>query len=398
MTVVITGQDSKLSANGHRRSAQPVEGLLAALDEPPLAKPSLENCGIDSNWLSSNAEPGLRGLVKRKLTPTQIAFFRSRFTDVPLVQQVFERDYAGFHTDDYPEMSVSILRDGKKDVLLHSGSQNLFMLPWEVQGGSTFTTFNCHISQALAALLPAGVTNRGRLVRNDYFRWKLTEGVMQAIENDWDMLDTHERIGRELAAIETRFTLSKSQIAGISSTDVGDWKRGERGESWNAELEEKGLPPNMRLGVSLPYHDGRLVGADQFLAQINNYEALVLSVPWLTQYMKRELHSVVELRYVNDHSLSHKALSALAEDLKGHGKGDIADRVIREGSKSAFLIIDGSADAWSTWVVFPNREMLLWSFRGDDVLQWKGAQFDSWDYYGWRGAGTMIEPDGTLSR
>ena len=334
--------------------------------------------------------------MQREVTPNQITFFRSRFTDVPLVQQAFEADYASFHTDDYPAMNVSILRDGKKDVLLHSESQNPFMLPWEVEGERKFTTFNCHISQAVAALLPVGTTNRGRLVVKDYSRWELIDWVMRRIENDWNMLDTRERIGQDLAAIEARFTLSRSEIAGLESIDVGDWKRGERGESWNAELQEKGLPPNMRLGVSLPYKDGRLIGANAFLARIQDYEALVLSVPWLTQYMKREPHSVVELRYVNDQSLSRKALSALAEDLRGHGKSELAERVLRESSKSALLVIDGSAGVWSMWVVFPNQEMLLWYFEGDDVFQWKGAQFSSWDHYGWRGTATVVGPNGTI--
>ena len=399
-TLVITGHDQKYSAHGHRVSAQAVERLLAALHEPPVERLSMESCGIDSHWLSANTEPALSDFLHRKPTPKLIALFRSKFTDVTVLQQVLENIYASSHSDDYPEMRVSVLRNGEKEFVLHSESQHPFMLPWMVEGGSQPANFNCRINQAIAALLPAKFTNRDRLAISNSIRWELTEGVMQIIRDGWYRVDAEEKLGPDLVAIHARFSLTKSEITCEDSVDVGKaWvPKGEPCLSWNAELQEKGQPPNMNLGVSLPYRDGRLVGAGQFLAQIKDYEAMVLSVPWLTEFMKRDPTTVVELRYVNDRSLSRRAQADLVREMKGCGEIELADRLVREGDKSAFLIIHGPADTRSMWVVFPNREMLLWRFKGASVLHWQAPPFITCGYNGWPSAGGVIEPDGTFSR
>jgi len=394
-TIVIGGDNGKYSASGHRVAAQAVNDLIAVLKEPPVEKPSLENCGINLGWLNANVGPAQRDFIHRKLTARQTSFFRSYFTDVPSIQQAFESAFSGFHTDDYPEMRLSISQYGS-EVSLHSRSQHPFMLPWVVEGNHQSTTFNCHISRAIAALLPGKFTNRDRLIISSALRWELTDQMMQRVQHDWDILDTEERVGQDLALIQGQFTLLESEIGCLSSVDV-EAACGKR-LTWNAELSGKSLPPNMKLGVSLPYDRDRLVGTDQFLAHVKDYVALVLSVPWFTDFMKQHPDTVVELRYVGERSLSPKALSDLAEDMKHHGKNELADRLVRDADKSAFLQIESSAGPWSRWVVFPNREMLLWYFKGESVLQWKATQFDAWDYYGLRSTCAIFEPDGALSR
>jgi hypothetical protein len=49
-------------------------------------------------------------------------------------------------------------------------------------------------------------------------------------------------------------------------------------------------------------------------------------------------------------------------------------------------------------VVLPNRDVLLWHFKGNSVLGFHGEALDSWDYYGWRSTGATVRPDGTLSK
>jgi hypothetical protein len=189
--IIINGENSKYSANGHPVAANDVKALFLALDEPPVEKPSLENCGIDSRWLNANVDlaqrqfapdqPELFKYTPAELVPPdtsaqQIRLFRLHFTDVTYVQQAFEDNFRHSHTDDYPEMEVEVFRDGNK-VTVHSNSQHLFMLPWIVTGNQKRPDFNCHISRSIANLLPGKFTNQERFLPGKEFVFEITNEI-----------------------------------------------------------------------------------------------------------------------------------------------------------------------------------------------------------------------------
>jgi len=211
------------------------------------------------------------------------------------------------------------------------------------------------------------------------------------------MWDTEEKLGPDLAPIRARFTVVDSQVSGPSCLD--GWVFRDNCLSWNADLKAQNLPAYMHLDVSLTYNNGRLPGADRFLARIDDYVALVRSVPWLAEFMSQHPNNKLELHYGPERSFDREAvLSDLAKELRDHRKNVLADRLIGEVDKCALLQIEASAGRWSRWVVFPNREMLLWCFSGDSDLKWKAAQLDGWDCGGLlRCTGVVIEPDGTLA-
>ena len=406
---IITGDNSKYSANGHPVAKEAVQGLFSALDEPPVENPSLENCGIDAHWLNANLE-----LAQRDFSPTpstllnrtppslaeldtsaqQISLFRSHFTDVAYVRQAFEHEFKeGRHFDDYPEMSVEVWRDGKKESA-HSNSQHLFMLPWIVDGNATRATFNCHISRSIANLLPSKFTNRERLLPGLDFRRTITAEFEARRQHMWD---TEETLGPDLAPIRARFTVVDSEVSCLPY--FGESIDGDNCLTWNAKLTAQNLPGYMHLNVSLTYSNGRLNAVDQFLARIEDYVALVGSIPWLAEFMNRHPDQEVELRYSRERSLARKAaLSDLGKELRDHQKNEIADRLTRESDKCALLQIGDPAGRSSTWVVFPNREMLLWQFDGDSALKWKKNQLDGWGCpVLTRCTGIVIQPNGTLA-
>jgi len=51
---------------------------------------------------------------------------------------------------------------------------------------------------------------------------------------------------------------------------------------------------------------------------------------------------------------------------------------------------------WSRWIVFPNRETLLWHFKSDSALGFKAADMKLWDYFGWKGAGILVNAEGAV--
>jgi hypothetical protein len=118
-------------------------------------QPSLEACGINERWLLASYTRGLENYTHERvsnLSPKQVELFRAHFTDVANAQAAFAELFKGWHTDDYPELSVTV-DVGVMEFGVQSRSQHPFMLPWfgmdRPRGG-----YNCQISQAIAALLP----------------------------------------------------------------------------------------------------------------------------------------------------------------------------------------------------------------------------------------------------
>jgi hypothetical protein len=65
---------------------------------------------------------------------------------------------------------------------------------------------------------------------------------------------------------------------------------------------------------------------------------------------------------------------------------------------SAFIEVDTGSGCWSRAVVLSTKEVLLGHFQCDSALGFAAKDFDTWDYYGWRSTGTLVDPDGTLVR
>jgi len=150
------------------------------------------------------------------------------------------------------------------------------------------------------------------------------------------------------------------------------------------------------VGVTLYYNKKyQLAGVEDFGRNIDAYMDLASSVPWLSSYVRQHPGVSVEIRYVQDRSLSIKPLQSLAEDLKKNGKSELAERVVREKDAIVFLEVDESGK-WSRWIVFPNREMLLWHFKSDSALGFKSADMKLWDYLHWNGAGILVSGEGAI--
>lgn len=392
-TFRIDGKNGDYKSNGRKVSATAVQELLAALEIPATERPSLNECGADEGWLSANYIPALTESTHRKisqLSRKQVELFRGKFTNPSSAQAAFEELFKGWHTDDFPKLSVTVSVGGR-EYGVTSDSQFPFMLPWfgidRPRGG-----YSCRISRAIAAVIEQRFPNRSRLVLGGGLRWNLAQQVMVPIRREWNFLDTENRIGTEVAQIFARFTLLKSEISRLSSVDLdGD-------QSWNAELSASDLPSNLVIGVSLRYHDKVLNGTDDLLARAPKFAELVTSVPWLQNFLEHNVGARVEVRYVNGVSLSPKALSSLQEDLRSHRRATVAETIAQNAKEAAFIEIDSGGRCWSRAVVLPTRQIALWNFKCDSALGHPAEDFTTWDYYGWRSTGTLISPDGTIMK
>jgi hypothetical protein len=390
--LVIEQRGKRYVANGRSVDSNAVESLIAALQQPFVEQPRLEQCGITREWLLSNFRAALEDRAHEKLkslSPKQVELFRNQFTDVNKAQVAFGELFKNWHTDDYPSVSVTAWLSNRK-IQIESQSQYPFMLPWV--GSDASGGYNCLISLAIGAVLPNNFSNRRRLLVSRGFRWDLADAVMRSIEPEWDLLETDFKVGRWVAPIVSRYTPVKSAISNRASIDL------DGGQAWNAELRSPDLPANLIVGVSLRYDNRQLFGADEFLTTLPKYASLVQSVPWLSEYLVRHQDSTAELRYVNGRSLSAKAEESLITDLRMHDKLDLASRILQVSGFSAFVEINAGSGCWTRAVVLPSKEVLLWHFgrRCQSVLGFSLTDFKTWDYYGWRSTATLISPDGKL--
>jgi hypothetical protein len=386
--MVITGDPDHFAVYDGKVNSSAVKELLAAMDAPPVESPSLSDCGIGA-WLEANYTRGLQDYTHRKLrsfSPEQIDLFKTDFAS----EGAFDALFAGFHTDDYPKLSVTVVKGGQ-EFGVTSDSQNPFMLPWfgtdRVRGG-----YSCRLSRAIFAVLPKDFTNRDRLVAGDEFRGELAGQVMSRLYVDWRALDAQHLVGPEIAPILAHFHPIQSEVSGLNSIDL------DGREAWNAMLTTQDLPANLHIGVSLLYTGKHLEGVDTFIRRVPAYTGLVVSVPWLRKYLDTVSGSTFELRYVDGESLSPLATKSLAGDLRANGKSALAERVERDAANSAFLEIDSGNGCWSRILVFPDKETLLWHFKCDSVLGFSAKQFTTWDYLGWRSTGTLIDSDGRIEK
>jgi hypothetical protein len=389
--LTIISENGQFISNGRKLNRFSVKELLDAMDAPSVEHPSLAACGVDQTWLEENYLQGLKEFTNRKLkelSAQQIDLFKTQFLGQESSERLFERLFQNWHTDDFPKLSVTV-RDGTREFGITSDSQYPFMLPWvgvdRARGG-----FNCKISRAIFALLPKGFANRDRLAVGHELRWQLTEQTMNQIRSQWNFLNAQNLVGTDIVPILASFSLLRSEVSNLSSVDL-DGK-----QSWNAELSSRELPQNLVIGVSLLYRNKHLEGVEDFLRQVPRYSELVLSVPWLDSYLRDHPASTFELRYAGGRSLSPKATQHFEEDLRTHGKLELAQILDRDAMSSAFLEVNGGSGCWSRAVVLPNRDLLLWHFKCDSVLGFPAAQFKVWDYLGWRSTGTVIGLDGSI--
>jgi hypothetical protein len=392
-SITITGKGGKYSTDGGKVNAIAVAELLSALADPIVEGPKLEGCGVDEAWLQKNYRAGLKDYIHRKidsLSLKQVELFRSQFANVTNADTAFAELFKNWHTDDYPRLSVSV-HHGQRQYGVQSTSQYPFMLPWVGLDGPR-GGYNCRISRALANVIPKDFPNRNRLVVGQAFRLELTEQIMDSIRHDWDLLDTENKVGPQVAPVFVRFKPIESAISNVSSIDLNGT------QAWNAKLRSSEFPSNLIFGVSLSYRGKGLNGVDTLLTQVPKYARLVLSVPWLNKYLEDHPDTTFELRYVDGRSLSSQAEKEFAEDMRKHNKAALADAASRQSTEDAFLEINSGQRCWSRAIVLPTKEVLLWHFKCDSVMGLPAKDFDAWDFYGWRSTGTIIGLDGKIVR
>ena len=376
-TIVITANQ-----NGYKRDDQAVNpalvgALVASLRSQLIPKPDPVQLGITPSWLSmhaaslephSNDDPG-------KSTPGQLVLFRQSFTDLKLITRVLPELFENMHTDDYPSARVEVVFDDDTKLVTYSNSQFAYMLPWCV-GTEKKSSYNPAISRAVAALMPAKAVNKDRLADDDLAK-ELSVAVMGEIETAYDLRGVEDRVGPDLARLRAGYRVTSATIDGWLRPEYGPDKFNSNHpeENLHAVLHKSSLPLNVSDEVTLRDVNGRIQGIDGFLSNSDKYEYLVLSVPWLKQYITANPKVWVRITFVHDASLANEALGRFAADMKQRGRNDIAEQARAQRTQIALIQV-GIRYAESYWLVFPDKHLILWRYQGPGgLLKWSPADF-----------------------
>lgn len=256
-------------------AADLIDQLVQSLDEPPITEPDPVNMGITPEWFQENigkliddAAEGYSDGGKRR--------FAERVGHYEFYCGQILNDFHWERTDDHPEMYVRVEDRSGQIEELYTSSQHYFMLPWQL-GRRKTGTFNCHISRAVAALLPDGFLNKDCLlyrrigfggIHDEYddlldvpersvpghSRWicrlfftpdgkSLISGGMDNVVKVWDPRDWTERhcfdmprvgvnLSVDLAPNGTTLTFNDASVIKIADIQTGHIIRELRGHTW----------------------------------------------------------------------------------------------------------------------------------------------------------------------
>jgi hypothetical protein len=312
--------------------------------------------------------------------PNQKALFERKFEDEAFISRILSTVYeSSFHTDDYPFVRVRLTFDDGTLITASSKSQQPYMLPWSIEiRDAKLVTYNANISRALNAILPKKTVNRSRISGNGLVNILKTD-IARAIEPEANFLDADNRAASALAKLREHYTLLTAEINGFHHVEYGTQWSGNQPheENLHVTLKRADLPPSLVDALVLEYRDGKVGGVDTFLGGMNKYENLVLSVPWLVDYMRSHQKVPVRISFVHDASLGSKGLSVFVGDMHAIGKDDLAVEAKNKQSEVA-LFITGNTYAESYWLIFPDKRTVLWRYNGPSgLLNWKPSDFST---------------------
>jgi hypothetical protein len=402
--VIIRKDKSTFVRDGKRVDTALVQALVDALEAPHIAKPEMANLGITPGWLKEHlATVHPHAFVQgTPTTENQKALFAVSFTDTELIAKVIPRVFSYWKTDDYPYVKVEVsFEDGSK-ITVQSNSNYVYMLPWTFDEKED-KDYNADISRAVSALLPLKTVNKVRLTGEELPE-QLTDAVMGSIETEWNLRGADDLVSDALKVLRQSYE--------VVATEIGPWHHPEYGTAtYKGEPEEMNLhatlhkstfPANLTNALVLREVKKKVEGIDEFLKTGSKYEALPLSIPWLSQYIQDNPKIPVRISYVQGLSFGNKAMRTFAADMKAHGREDLIEPV-RAQQAQIVLLITGMRYFESYWLLFPDKHMMLWRYGGPTgLLKWKEEDFPPGqcaEYQSNYGgcSGREVTPDGALA-
>jgi hypothetical protein len=402
-----------------------IADLVKSLNAPVNSELNIEDLGITPAWLKANAPSVAQNIAAGTLLnggPVHEVMLESAFADPATIDKVVPElfdDHHYFcadckHYSQYVKVSVGFEDGTSQDAW--SYSQFPYMLPWHLVGKNpAASAYNAGISRAIAALMPEESMNRSRL-SGENLAMALGRIIMFRVERQAQLLDVESKTGGTFSALRSRYTIESANIKSWGDPVLRKREQPETDElNLYLHLQASDPPHNFFYDdVSLQYLDGNVVGTEKFLQDSPQFEKLVLSVPWLNQYVQEQRPKTrIGISFFHGVSFSEPAMKIFAADMRAMGRDDLIAKVEAAKDRIALLIV-GSGEEESDWLVYPDQHMLLWRFwqipvyGKPSLLKFKPSDFARVPCAAARNTpkprnsflgcvGIQIPPDGTLA-
>ena len=372
--------------------AKLVADLVTALTAHANPDLNLDDLGVTPAWLKAHASSVAQHFASTLIdgVPTDVAILASAFADPSTTDKLIPTLFDTHHyscsdcTRSISSVRVVVTFEDGSTLKARSGPRFPYLLPWLLSRTSTAeTAYNAAISRAVAALLPENAANRSRLMGQN-LDLELGQVVMRQVAQQAQMLDIENQTGGTLRAVRARYQILSARINSSAPPLSPSAQAQPKAQSLYLQLQPLDLPDAFfGEDVELQYLDGQVIGTDKFLENAPRFEKLVLSVPWLNQYMsehaKEHLVRPV-LSFSGGVSLSDTSSRAFAADMRAIGQDQLIPDVQAVQDQIALLTFGLGAER-SEWLAFPDGHMLLWRFANipaygkSDLIKWQPADF-----------------------
>jgi hypothetical protein len=346
--------------------------LVRALNAPPLSAPSLSNLGIDESWLEKHAIDATKhfGNLGEPNDDRQQAFLKKSFTDLALIGKTIPRVVGSSWTDDPVWVHVLVRFVNGRTIQAETTNQPPFMLPWIFEeNGKKARTFNADISRAVAKFLPDASVNKGRLQGAGLVD-QIVFQMSGAIRQQWREIGAEDKANSGLVLLRERYAIRRSEVSEHISLHFGPSRPEPGVENLQADVRLPGFPQNLVVATVFPLQNGQAVGIDTFLRNGSRYEHLVLDNPWIMDSLKRHQDLGAWLIYVQDASMSEKAMKVFAADMHDLGRDDLAQEVSARRMEIADLSYYGNEV-----LLFPDHHAILWRWDPNrDLFGWPASR------------------------
>jgi hypothetical protein len=417
--LTIKQNNGRFYSGSRRINEENIKAFVDAVENSSPQKWGLPALGVTVQWLKNNASKAIEDYLPKwqyiAMSEKQKALFVDSFSNYDLMEKILTRGLSdetddeaidfdsekSYGIDDFPEVKIQITHTNGDRYLLKSTFDSNFISTWIIRSPQkTCRLHSAAISLGIWRLTPKDFTNRERL-SDKARRYELAERLMVDLREKWEVLGAEAELGSAIEPVIRRFTLLKSAVSNSSSIDLSG------GSAWNAVVRDANLPPNVEIGFSLPLWRNELRGVDKFLLRIDSVVQLALSPSWFGHFIATHPDAQIQIRFVEDRSLSKKAFEWITKDLANFGKTTVIQKITDAKDQAVFIELNDRQktpepriyvppSTWSRWVVLPNREMVLWEFQGEKVGNWSVKDFKICDCNGWKCTGAIISDSGEI--
>ncbi len=363
--LVITRSQGKFLTNGHVVPNDKINALISAISRAPRAIPLHEDFGLTSDWLKATADNAFLQAVYSGRSPGGNGFFSAAqrkmyiryYKDMRIVSASLGRYYAGNFAiaDDDHEVLVTLKLSDGGTVTVHSDSKAILMLPWVItQAGASRTTFDPAVANAIFSFLTPSDPNYTLLSR-DIFLEEIPSLVADEISAEWSKVPKYN-VKPLISALEKRYNVHlRPSYNPISPGSL----------VWDTALRWDDSPPNVGANARLPIVNNTILNT-QAIPAARNFMLVATQLPWVQRDLKANQISKLEVELQTDSTISMTPgeQQTFLSNLRELGKNDRATAAATDMQKAFEIIID-QGNEFSVWIVFPNRDAILWTYYPD---------------------------------